>query len=107
MAGREMLGGEDKDKYGSASTLAPAAEATVLLRQPTRTYVLLSHAARAGGVGRLDHAAPTLAPPSRSLLRERTRRRRNLFARAGKEQAALVGPRPWICGHTGRVGGLG
>ena len=27
MAGREMLGGEDKDKYGSASTLAPAAEA--------------------------------------------------------------------------------
>ena len=29
-----------------------------------------------------------------------------VFARAGKEQAALVGPRPWI-GHTGRVGGLG
>ena len=104
MAGREMLGGEDKDKYGSASTLAPAAEATVLLRQPTRTYVLLSHAARAGGVGRLDHAAPTLAPPSRSLL---GRMSRNLFARPGKEKSALVGPRPWICGHTGRVGGLG
>ena len=101
-AGRGGQGLVRKRPHAGASRRGP-----VLLRQPTRTYVLLSHAARAGGVGRLDHAAPTLAPPSRSLLRGKVERRKTCSRDSGKgagrsSRTAAVDLRPH--GESRRAG---